>query len=136
VAFTASDFYVHLADGRLMGSLCDGCGAISVPPRPFCPRCSNPGSQWVRLQGKGRLAAFTAISVAPSGMLKEGFDRIHPYCSGVVELDEGPRVSARVLGVDAGQPESIVIGTPMVLEVLRDADGTPKPVVAFRAVPR
>ena len=130
--FTAADFYTHLADGRLMASLCDGCGSIDVPPRPICPHCTCPGMQWIRLQGKGRLAAFTVISVPPSAMLQEGFGRPHPYCSGIVELFEGPRISARILGVDALRPENIRLGLPLVLEVLRNSAGDPKPAVAFR----
>jgi len=44
--------------------------------------------QWVEMKGKGKLAAFTCIAVGPPAMIKEGYDRMHPYISGVVELEE------------------------------------------------
>jgi len=47
-------------------------------------------------------------------MVAQGYDRDHPYCSAVVELDEGPRVVARLDGVDAGRPQTIQIGMRLV----------------------
>lgn len=131
--FTSVSFYRQLAEGRLMASRCKACESLYLPPRPLCPRCLSADMAWVQMQGKGRLAAFTAISVGPSAMAREGFDRTNPYCSGVVDLAEGVRISARILGVDAKQPESIAIGKALTLEVVRDAAGKAQPVVAFRA---
>ena len=130
--FTSANFYRQLAEGRLMASRCKACESLYLPPRPLCPRCLSADMAWVQMRGMGKLAAFTAISVAPSAMVREGFDRTNPYCSGVVELEEGARISARILGVDAKQPESIAIGKALVLEVLRDTAGKAQPVVAFR----
>ena len=39
-------------------------------------------------------------------MVEEGYDRNNPYCSGAVELVEGPRVVARIEGVDTLHPET------------------------------
>jgi len=69
--------------------------------------------EWVEMKGHGTLAAFTCITVAPKIMADEGYGRNNPYCVGVVELDEGTRVDARIEGVDAKNPESITIGTAM-----------------------
>ncbi len=46
-----------------------------------------------------------------------GYDRDHPYCSAVIELDEGPRVVARVEGVDTNHPENISVGMRLVLQL-------------------
>ncbi len=134
-AFTAAEFYRHLADGKLMATRCKACGSLHLPPRPMCGRCYAKEMEWFELHKRGKLAAFTTIAVAPSAMLKEGFDRNNPYCSGIVALEEGLRLSARILGVDSQKPESIAIGAIVALEVLRDAEGRAKPIVAFRAVP-
>jgi hypothetical protein len=46
-------------------------------------------------------------------MMAQGYNRKRPYIAGVVELDEGGRVDARIEGVDPLKPESIRIGMPM-----------------------
>ena len=62
------------------------------------------------MNGTGKLAAFTSISIGPPAMQTEGYDRDNPYCTGVVKLDEGPRIVARIEGVDARNPDTIEIG--------------------------
>jgi uncharacterized OB-fold protein len=79
---------------------------------------------WVQLQGKGKLATFTCIYVAPPWMTKEfGYDREHPYCCGVVELEEGVKIDAHIEGVDATKPESIKIGMPLTVTYLHRGEG-------------
>jgi len=79
--------------------------------------------QWAEMSGKGHLAAFTCIAIGPPFMVEEGYDRNHPYCTGVIELDEGPRMVARIDGVDAQKPETIKIGTSLTMKFLqRTAD--------------
>jgi hypothetical protein len=75
--------------------------------------------EWVQLKGTGRLAAFTSIVVAPPYMVKEGFDRNNPYIVGVIELEEGVKTVARIVGVDAKKPEQIKVGTPLKAEFLQ-----------------
>lgn len=130
--FTSASFYQYIQEGRLMASRCQGCGKLHLPPRSLCDRCRSERMEWTALGGKGKLAAFTAIAVGPSFMVQEGYDRNKPYCAGIVELEEGPRISARILGVDSAHPETIPIGAPTTLEFLRDEHGSIKPVVAFK----
>jgi uncharacterized OB-fold protein len=82
--------------------------------------------EWVEMKGKGKLAAFTAITIAPPFMMAQGYDRKHPYCSGVVELEEGGRVDARIEGVDLAHPENIKVGTRMRIRFIH-RQGTEKP---------
>ena len=102
-----------LNEEKLMGSRCRKCGTLSVPPRPICTQCWSSEMEWAEMKGKGKLAAFTCIAVGPQFMIEEGYDRKNPYCSGVVELEEGVRVVARIDGVDTNKPESIKIGMPL-----------------------
>jgi len=106
-----------------VGSRCKGCGTIFVPPRSLCVKCYSSNMEWVVMKGKGRLAAFTCITVAPPFMMAEGYDRKHPYCSGVVQLEEGGRVDARIEGVDANKPEDIKIGMPLRIKFLHRGEG-------------
>ena len=65
-------------------------------------------------------------------MIAEGYDRNHPYCCGVVDLVEGPRVVARIEGVDTLHPERIKIGTLLEVKFLhRGEDDSRYTVLAF-----
>lgn len=101
-----------------MGSRCAGCGALFVPPRLVCVKCYGFGMEWTQVKGTGTLAAFTCITIGPSFMAEEGYDRKNPYCTGAVELDEKTRVVARIEGVDTQNPGSIKLGTPMKVKFL------------------
>jgi len=72
--------------------------------------------EWVELSGRGKLAAFTVIGVGPMPMIDAGYSRDNPYCAGIVEVEEGPRISAQILGVDVAHPEKIKIGTPLTAD--------------------
>ena len=89
--FTDLSYEQFLNEEKLMGCRCKKCQALYLPPRPLCIECYGNEIEWVEIQGKGRLAAFTCISVGPPFMIKEGFDRGNPYCTGVVELEEKVR---------------------------------------------
>ncbi len=108
----------YLNEEKLMGSQCKKCGEIYTPPRSICIKCYATDMEWIEMKGKGKLAAFTCISVGPPFMNEEGFDRKHPYCVGVVELEEGTRVDARIEGVEPAKPETISIGTPVSVQFL------------------
>jgi hypothetical protein len=112
-AFNDIAYNEFLNEEKLMGCRCRKCGERYVPPRPLCIKCFSIDLEWVQMKGTGRLAAFTCIAIAPPFMMAQGYDRKHPYISGVVELDEGGRVDARIEGVDPSKPESIRIGMPM-----------------------
>ncbi|PZC46736.1 MAG: hypothetical protein C1O27_001878 [Chloroflexi bacterium] len=132
VLFTAEAFYAHLKEQRLMGSRCVSCGELYLPPRPICVSCGGKDMTWHPFQGNGRLSTFTCIRVAPSAMEARGYGRNTPYCTGLVETDEGPTISALVLGVDAARPEMIQVG--MALQVdFSEATGD-HPALAFHAV--
>ena len=90
--------------------------------------------EWVPFKGDGKLAAFTSIVVVPSSMAKEGFGRNNPYVVGVVELQEGVKVVARITGLDAKKPDQIKVGTPLQAEFLQRSEGPGKQtVLAFKA---
>ncbi len=121
--FTDSSYEQHLNEGKIMGTKCRKCGALALPPRPICVTCYSRELEWVEFKGSGKLAAFTSITVAPPNMAKEGYGRNNPYVVGVVELDEGVKAVARIVGVDAKKPEQIKVGTPLKAEFLTKGEG-------------
>ena len=132
--FTAAAFNHYLTEKKLMGSRCPHCEATYLPPRAICPQCLGEELAWVEVSGKGKLAAFTSIYIAPTFMIEQGFDRDNPYLTGIVELDEGPKISARLLGFDPTLSEQIQIGTPVSVAFLEHGEGDQKNTyLAFQA---
>lgn len=121
--FTDASYEQFLNEEKIMGSRCKKCQALYVPPRPVCLKCGGGDMEWAQMSGRGKLAAFTCIGIGPSFMAEEGYDRKNPYCTGVVELEENVRMDARIEGVDARNPETIRVGTPMTAEFLHRGEG-------------
>ncbi|HZW02418.1 MAG TPA: Zn-ribbon domain-containing OB-fold protein [Anaerolineaceae bacterium] len=132
--FSKASFYHFLNEGRLMASRCPH-GSLYVPPRPMCPEDLHGQMEWVELSGRGRLAAYSIIYIGPSEMIAAGYDRKNPYCAGVVELEEGPKISAQILDVDVTHPETIRIGTPLEAAYIQRGQGdASQTYLAFRPV--
>jgi len=116
--FSDISYNQFLNEEKLMGSRCKKCNALFLPPRSICVKCHSMDMEWVEMKGKGQLAGFTCIAIGPPFMIAEGYNRKHPYCSGVVELEEGVRVDARIEGVDTNKPEDIKLGMPLSVRFL------------------
>ncbi len=138
--FTTASFNQFLGEKKLMAARCQKCGALWLPPRPICIKCYSNRLEWTELKGQGKLLAFTVIGVGTPLMVAAGYDRDNPYCSGIVELEEGLRISAQILGVDVAQPENIKIGTQLEVDFVErgswhfvpEVAKVGKPYLAFR----
>jgi uncharacterized OB-fold protein len=128
--FTSASFYQALCDKRLIGTRCQECQTVYVPPRQVCLHCHSRDVEWVEVKGEGILVAYTTIAVGTSPMVAQGYDRNRHYCCGIVALAEGPRLCALIIGADAQKPASIKIGTAVSVAFPAETD---KPaVLAFR----
>ena len=131
--FTAASFEQYLNEKKLMGSHCPNCDESFLPPRAICSHCFEDNLNWIEFNGKAILVAFTSIYIAPTAMVEAGYGRNKPYLAGVVELDEGVKISAQILGVDASKPEEVEIGTPLKAEFVERGEGDSKKIaLAFR----
>jgi len=131
--FNGTSFRAYLNEHKLMGSQCTACGALHVPPRPLCPACHGQEMTWQPLSGQGKLVAFTTIHIAPTAMLQAGYGRQNPYCTGIVQLEEGPRISAQILDLDATHPLHTWIGTPLQADFIERGEEQERQIyLAFR----
>lgn len=124
--FSHEAYQKFLNSHILMGAKCLACGATYLPPRPMCTACGSHEMTWMELTGEGKLAAYTVIQIAPTQMLEAGYGRNNPYCSGIVELNDGPAISAQILGVDVAKPEEIKIETPLKAVFVERGEGEKK----------
>ena len=113
-----------------MGVRCRENGNIYAEARPIDPVSHSRDMEWHELSGRATLSTFTCISVAPASLEAKGFGRNNPYCTGIVTLEEGPRISARIAGVDAANPQNIRTG--MALEIDLTEIDPDEPGLVFR----
>jgi uncharacterized protein len=121
--FNHTTHYAALGEKKLVGSHCAACDKTYYPARPMCPQCHGAQMEAVEFSGKGKLAAYSIIYIAPTAMIEAGFDRKNPYCAAVVELEEGPRICAQLVGMDVKQPQTIAIGQPVTAIFLVRGEG-------------
>lgn len=134
-AFTHAAFQRHLNEHRLMAARETSSGKLYLPPRPLCPESRSTDMTWDVMSGRGTLLAFSVVHIVPTAMQEAGYSRKNPYCVGVVELEEGPRISGQILGVDVSHPESIEVGTKVEVKFVDRGEGDErKTFLAFETV--
>lgn len=102
---------------RLEACKCKKCGSINFPNRLICPDCGAKEFETIRLSGKGELATYTVIRVAPMG-----FTDLAPYAVGIVKLDEGIQVMGQITDCN---PEELKIGDRVATQFRRiNEEGT------------
>ena len=129
--FTVDAYRQHVADQKLIASKCTDCGALYLPPRPICPVCQTQNMTWAELQGDGTVAGVTSIAIVPAAMAAKGFGRDNPYVTAIVNLKEGPSVTARIeMG---GTSDAAHVGMAVRADFLEEAGGDDKVVtLVFR----
>ncbi len=108
--FTHTGFNQYLAEHKLMGSRCQNCASLFLPPRSLCPNCHATDIAWFEFSGQGEIIGFTTIYAGLSIMQEEGYNRERPYCVGVIRLVEGATVAAQIVDADCDHPEELRVG--------------------------
>ena len=108
-------------EGRLVLKFCSTCRKAHFPPRYLCPTCWSACTDWIESKGRGALYSFTVMHRAPTPAFNAGV----PYVVALVDLDEGPRMLANVIGADA---RSVRIGerVRVVFEKRKDGFALPQ----------
>ena len=115
---------------RLFGSRCPACGEHFYPRRQVCARCLHESTDDVLLGPRGRLWTWTYVHV-PLFAKKDG--SVDAYGVGQVDLPEGPRVQAILVG----GPDDFAIGMELELDLetlSTDQDGDDVVIYRFKPV--
>ena len=104
---------------NLLGMKCGTCGKVYFPPQEICRDCHRKSigkMESIKLSGNGKIVSYTIIHDSV-----EAFKAQMPYVLAIIELDEGPCVTAQIVDVDTkaketedatDQPE-LAIGSPV-----------------------
>ncbi|HVV19655.1 MAG TPA: Zn-ribbon domain-containing OB-fold protein [Pseudonocardiaceae bacterium] len=97
-------FWDGAARGELRIQRCVDCGGKPFfYPRSTCPFCGSAAVEWFTASGRATLYSYT-INHRPA----PGFEDEAPYAIAVVQLAEGPRMMANIVGVE-NTPDNLVL---------------------------
>lgn len=100
-------FWDGCAEGKLLIQRCTACNTLRHPPAPVCSSCHSFDWDSVQASGKGTIYSFVVMhypEVPP-------FDYPNPI--GLIELEEGVRLTAGLVGVKRDQ---LAIGQAVQVE--------------------
>lgn len=118
----SAPFFDALGNGVLLLRRCTRHGHLSAPEVGFCAWCGSSDLAWIPARGTGRVVTWTAIHTRPD---ETGATSVS-VIAGIVELEEGPWLRARLLAAD---PATVASDAAVTLEILPTEA---EPIYAFR----
>ncbi|MFK8847960.1 bifunctional MaoC family dehydratase N-terminal/OB-fold nucleic acid binding domain-containing protein [Streptomyces sp. Ac-502] len=112
-------FWDGVAGHKLLIQRCTDCATLRFPWLPGCNHCGGDGWDTVEAAGRGTVFSYVVMHHPPF----PAFDP--PYAVGLVELAEGVRMVAGVVGVP---PEEVRVGMSVRLEFRAVEEGLVLPV--------
>ena len=109
----AKPFWEAAAQNRLVMQRCRDCRAYVWTPRPSCYECGSDRLEWTELSGKGEIYSFTVIRQVVGRAASKAFEPDVPYVVAWVTLEEGPRMTANVIGCSV---EDVAIGMHVIVQ--------------------
>jgi uncharacterized OB-fold protein len=88
------EFWAGCRRHELLLPFCDACGKPHLPPGPVCPFCFSDRLDWRRASGRGVVTSWTVVHQPWFPAFKAEL----PYNIIQVELAEGPRLTANLVG--------------------------------------
>ena len=123
---TASRFFTSLRDAKkLLGTRCDQCGKVFVPPRKTCPLCFVEEVRWVELSGRGTLESYTIARRQLAALKKKA-----PVIFGLIHLDGADTAILHQIGkID---PSAVKIGLRVQAHFAAKRSGTIEDINYFK----
>jgi uncharacterized OB-fold protein len=92
----SAPFWQGCKDHRLMLPFCEECGKPHLVPGPVCPFCFSDRLDWREASGRGTVSTYVVVHK----VWFPAFAKDVPYNVVQVELEEGPRLTAKMVGAD------------------------------------
>ncbi len=85
---------------NLIGRRCSDCQEFYFPGREVCVKCGSSNLNEQKFLGKGKIVTYTIIRTPftdPEGEITEVSCRRIPYALAIIQLDEGPMLTAEIV---------------------------------------
>ena len=102
----------------LIGEVCPHCDVKIFPPRDICPDCGEEAKTPFTFSGRGEVYSFTTMQSGPTG-----FNENTPYTVALIQLEEGPMLTAQLTDLDVNDTVTIGMPVEMVTRKLRTDAG-------------
>jgi uncharacterized OB-fold protein len=90
-------YWAAARERRLVIRKCLACSQLHFMPRYLCPNCWSDQLEWVDAKGTGSVHSYTVMRRASD----PAFAHLVPYAVALIDLDEGPRMMANIVGANA-----------------------------------
>ncbi|MBW1677272.1 MAG: Zn-ribbon domain-containing OB-fold protein [Deltaproteobacteria bacterium] len=125
---TASRFFIDIRDDqKILGTRCEKCHKVFVPPRKTCPRCFCEQTSWVELPPEGELVTYTIAWRQLPALPKKA-----PVIFGLIKLDGADTALLHYL--DEIDPDRIKIGMRLTASFANNRKGNILDIKYFRPV--
>ena len=114
-------FWEACARGLLLLPHCARCDDAFWPPSPVCPHCLEGPPDWREASGRGIVSTFVGVHKPWFPAFKDAL----PYNVAQIQLDEGPRLTAAVVGASNN---TLSIGLEVVAIFEERGDGVYLPM--------
>lgn len=123
---TGSEFLTSLRDHKkILGSKCDACGGVMVPPRSLCDKCQKPTQGLTEVGPGGVITAMTVVRYEdPHLPLRP------PYILANIQLDGADTALTHI--VAGAAPSEVKIGTRVEPVWLEDRKARITDIAYFR----
>lgn len=101
------EYWQGCANNELRIQRCNQCAHFYFYPRAACPQCASTDIAWVVASGRGTLHTYLI-----NHLRSKGFEEETPFAIAVVQLEEGPRMMANIIGVP-NTPEHLILDMPL-----------------------
>jgi uncharacterized protein len=96
----SAPYWAAAKERRLVLQHCNACGKCWFPPSRRCAHCLSTDFDWQESRGQGRVYSFVVFH----RVYHPAYESEVPYAVAIIELDEGPRLLANIVGT---APEAI-----------------------------
>jgi uncharacterized OB-fold protein len=86
-------YWQSLCEHAVRLQKCHRCGRFRFPPYPTCYYCGEQRYSWVAISGRGKLYSWIVIHHP----IDTNIDIDIPFVVALVTLEEGPRITARLI---------------------------------------
>jgi uncharacterized OB-fold protein len=125
-------FRAGLAQGELLIQRCNNCRRLNMYPRHACPFCQSLSLGWQKSAGKGILHSFTILRAGAP----EGFETDLPYALGVIKLEEGVQLLARLVPERDSEWQNFVCDDAVEFRAQSAESVAQRPCAWFARAPR
>jgi len=125
---TASKFFISLRDDKkILGTKCNKCNKVFLPPRKVCHICFKQNTEWIEVSNIGTLTSFTIARKQLKSLKKKV-----PVILGLIQLDGAD--TSIIHYIENIEPEKVKIGIRVEAKFRDETKGNILDIECFKPI--